>query len=633
MRSLLSLSSFFVFSGLFLAGAMLPSQATAQTVQTNEYIYIGFEAEDHLNKDERWVTTTPSTPTEENDPDGNHSDQAGGSTYLELLPDIRVTHEDEFGPPTAFWGSGGQGPQADYEVDFPEPGRYYVHGRVYSTGTEDNGMHVGLNGQWPDSGQRMQFCTAQHRAWWWGSAQRDAGGNGSCGTEKTIWLDVPSAGIHTVSISAREDGFELDRLALMKDLSGNTRVCAPTTLTGVSCRNGSIESADGFVDLRVILSAEEIGADPDVEPPNPTEVVQGSNIKLTAIVENLDAFDTASDIVVTLSPVPGEWEMISMDSRCEADGDEFKCSLASLHPTAPNENESYVFIMQSLLDGDRRIDASLLSSDIDDAPANDVAATIVRVLPGDFVVPQQSDFELSMDTDKNQYETGESVALFVVIENVGEQADAVSFNLPIPSGLSLDTQSLPNECSYTTNVQCSFAELNASAFEMFNLNMAIEAAGIYSLSASINASLDVNAANDSDTDSFVASNPVEETTSSESSDTAGSTDEAETGTDGVGTTTSTFGGSDGGSSDEETFDGSDTSGGTTEGQTTVDTAGQSAGDTAGSDNSDTEDTVVATVDDLDSDTGALAHWFVMVMILMCLTRLYGLHQRKLVAIS
>jgi len=222
---MLSLSSFKnLFSLVVVLNILWMPQAIAQTVQTNEYIYIGIEAEDHISKDDRWVLTDPSTPAILEDPDGNHSDGAGGSKYLELLPDVRVTHEDEFGPPTAYWGQPGQGPGAEYLVDIPEPGRYYVHVRAYSTGTEDNGMHVGLNGQWPESGQRMQFCSAAKRAWWWGSAQRDAGGNGSCGIEKSIWLDVPTAGVHTFEISAREDGFEIDRVALIKDLSNNTRV-------------------------------------------------------------------------------------------------------------------------------------------------------------------------------------------------------------------------------------------------------------------------------------------------------------------------------------------------------------------------------------------------------------------------
>jgi len=246
---------------------LLGSHAShAQTVIESEYIYIGVEAEDAEYKNERWVLTEPGTPTLENDPDGNHSDQASGSQYLELLPDIRVTHDDPMGPPTAYWGQAGTGPDADYVVNFPEAGRYYVHARAYSTGTEDNGIHFGINGTWPVSGRKMQFCSAGKRAWWWSSAQRDAGGNGACGTEKTIWLDIEEPGEHTVSISAREDGFEIDRFALIKDLSNNTRICSPVNVYGVNCRNGSIGSADEIVDMQVRLRTELPDAGDEAQP-------------------------------------------------------------------------------------------------------------------------------------------------------------------------------------------------------------------------------------------------------------------------------------------------------------------------------------------------------------------------------
>ena len=619
------LPSSFILSSLLFAGALMPLHVNAQTVVTSEYIYIGFEAEDHITKDDRWVTTTPSTPTEENDPDGNHSDQAGGSTYLELLPDIRVTHEDEFGPPTAFWGSGGQGPGAEYLVDFPEPGRYYVHARVYSTGTEDNGMHIGINGSWPDSGQRMQFCTASKRAWTWGSAQRDAGGNGSCGTEKTIWIDVPSAGVHTFNISAREDGFELDRLALIKDLSGNTRVCSPTTLTGVNCKNGSIESADGFVDMRVLLSAETVGADPEVDQPIPTEVVQGEAINLTAVVENLDGFDTAHDIVLTLSPAPGDWNMVDIDSRCSAVGDEFECTLSQLHPTAPNENVSFVFTMQALVDGDRQINASILSSDMDDTPANDVTITTIRVLDGVAPVDTDTDLQLSMDTDYNEYETGDPVALAVTINNLGDNdATDVAFNLNIPSDLTLNALSLPNECTFDVQVECLFASIPASGNESFAVSMRADADGVQTLNATISSASDVNSTNNQDSDSFVVMEPVLEMNTDVSAADGGSAGEVTAG--------STSGNTDGVDTSAGNTDAA-TSAGDTDGQSTAGSDGTSAGDAGESDTAGQTDAATPVTSDSSSNSGALVHWFVLAMMLILLTRLYGRHQRQLIAIK
>ncbi len=655
------------FLPLLLLGVLLPQLVFAQTVRTDEYIYIGVEAEDHTRKNERWVTTTPTTPAVENDPDGNHSDQASGSTYLELLPDVRVTHEDTFGPPTAYWGRGGQGPDADYEVNFPEPGRYYVHVRAYSTGTEDNGLHVGIDGTWPDSGQRMQFCSASRRAWWWGSAQRDAGGNGSCGVEKTIWLDVDSAGIHKVSISAREDGFEIDRFALIKDLSENTRICSPQNISDVSCRNGSIENADGFVDLRVRLFAEAVGADPDVEPPNPVEVNEGSNITLTAKIENLDGFDTATDIVLTLSPVVGDWQIMAMDNRCIQEGDVFKCNLNQLHPTAPDENEPFVFTMRATNDGNLRIDASVFGAEADDTPGNDVAATIVKVIPG-----EPSDLKLVMNTDKSSYETGESVELNAVITNVSQiTANNVNFNLSVPAGLEIEAASLPAACSSGTQIVCSFDSINPAGNATINMELLVLAAGAHTLNGQVQASNDENETNNTESVSVTSTQPEVETTTEGSVDSGEATDggsdgntgpaatdggDATTGgvdtsagsTNGETTATSgdttgdgtTAGASDGttggvtdGATDGVTGSATDgTAGSVTDGMTDSTTDGTSEGMSEGMTDGATDTTTVATTSGNqtleDDDAGAINHWLLLLLAILFSTRFYGRHKRK-----
>ncbi len=586
---------------VLLLGAFVSPALHAQTVQTNDYIYIGFEAEDHIAKNERWVLTTPSTPTEENDPDGNHSDQASGSTYLELLPDIRVTHDDPFGPPLGYWGRGGEGPDADYEVNFPEPGRYYVHVRAYSTGTEDNGLHVGLNGQWPESGQRMQFCTASKRAWWWSSAQRDAGGNGSCGVEKSIWLDVDTAGTHTFSISAREDGFEIDRIALVKDLSGNTRVCTPVNIDGVNCQNGSIESADGFIDLRVRLESvsSDLELGPDEEAPNPTVVEQGKNVSLTALIENLDGFDTANNIVLTLSPSVGNWEMVDMDARCTADGDEFICTLDDLHPTAPNENAPFQFTLTALGTGDLRIDASVVGDEVDNTPSNDVAATVISTMGGEpVVVVFDTDVKLAMLTNKQQFETDESVQLSLIISNVGDvTADNVVFTSALPSGLSVNSASLPMECSYNDVLQCAYNSIDAAGSESVAIELIGDRASLYTLSGNVSVANELNSSNNIDSVSLLVKDPVVETTTEGSVDaTAGATTGASSGTTTGDTTT---GGSTAGTSD--------TGGGT--------------------------DLIGEPVEqEPEAEAGAMAHWFLLLLLVVVSTRLYGWHQRQRVAI-
>ncbi|WP_371397559.1 DUF5060 domain-containing protein [Fretibacter rubidus] len=133
------------------------------------------------------------------------------SGYTAIIPDTRLTHDDTLIPGENFSNQPGQMTIASYTVDFPMAGRYYVWVRTYSRGSEDNSVHVGLNGEWPKSGARMQFCPGRHK-WYWDNRQRTI--DDHCGVIGGIWIDVPSAGQHTVEFSMREDGFVMDAFYL-----------------------------------------------------------------------------------------------------------------------------------------------------------------------------------------------------------------------------------------------------------------------------------------------------------------------------------------------------------------------------------------------------------------------------------
>ena len=95
-----------------------------------------------------------------------------------------------------------------YQVLFNTPGTYWLWARAFTTTSEDNGLHVGLDGQWPESGQRMQW-TGHHGQWQWDSRQRT--NEVHTGVLGKIWLDVDKPGLHTITFSMREDGFEFDK--------------------------------------------------------------------------------------------------------------------------------------------------------------------------------------------------------------------------------------------------------------------------------------------------------------------------------------------------------------------------------------------------------------------------------------
>lgn len=188
-------------------------------VETNGYVFV--EAEDFKydnyptdSKVREWRKIRPGTKQTSGDPDPSHAATASGRAYLEALPDTRITHDDKLIKGTNFSDKPGKIALLGYPILFESPGRYYVWVRAYSSGTEDNGIHVGLNGEWPKSGQRMQWCEGKNK-WTWESKQRTKAVH--CGEPELIYLDVPSAGVHTVTFSLREDGFEFDAFVLSKE--------------------------------------------------------------------------------------------------------------------------------------------------------------------------------------------------------------------------------------------------------------------------------------------------------------------------------------------------------------------------------------------------------------------------------
>lgn len=161
-----------------------------------------------------YITKTGNTPEITPDGDENHADSASGGAYLEILPDTRRTHADKLTSGENFCNEAGKMAILIYPVRFSTPGRYYVWVRAYSTGSEDNGLHVGLDGQWPASGQRLQWCEGK-KSWRWESKQRTE--KVHCGEPYKIYLDIETAGLHTIEFSMREDGFEFDKWFMTLD--------------------------------------------------------------------------------------------------------------------------------------------------------------------------------------------------------------------------------------------------------------------------------------------------------------------------------------------------------------------------------------------------------------------------------
>lgn len=204
-----------IFSFLSLVVLCTACAPSIVATETGGYVYV--EAEDFKQVDKstarQWYKIKQGTrlPADLTDSDPNHAASASGGAYLEILPDTRTSHDDELKRGENFSNKPGEVGTISYPIRFTTPGRYYVWVRTFSTNSEDNSVHVGLNGEWPDSGQRLQWCDGRNE-WYWESKQRTK--EEHCGIEKMIYIDIPAPGIHTISFSMREDGFEFDAFVM-----------------------------------------------------------------------------------------------------------------------------------------------------------------------------------------------------------------------------------------------------------------------------------------------------------------------------------------------------------------------------------------------------------------------------------
>lgn len=213
-----------IFSCLFLllrfstgAAADLP-QATESESDKNVLVFqevdglLSVEAEDffmqtHADK-RRWhITTADQLPQIAPDGDPPHLKEASGKAYIEILPDTRRDHADQLVYGENISLNPGLIGVLYYHVYINTPGRYYVWGRIYSTNSEDNGLHVGIDGNWPASGQRMQWT--DKNVWAWASKQRTE--EKHYGEPHILYLDIDTPGSHVVMFSMREDGTEFDK--------------------------------------------------------------------------------------------------------------------------------------------------------------------------------------------------------------------------------------------------------------------------------------------------------------------------------------------------------------------------------------------------------------------------------------
>ena len=416
------------------------------------HVAIRVEAENFTGRTDQWYITTPDNiPTVTPDPDPPHFSTASSNGYMELLPDTRVTHDDTLTHGVNYWGDRVDGPSLKYMVQIPEPGRYYVYVKAYSTGLEDNGIHVGFDNQKPSTGKRIQLCSGKNK-WTWSSAQRVP--DNHCGVDKTIYLDIPNAGNHEIEFYAREDGFELDQFILLKDPDDGSQNCAVHE-DRIRCKNAQTGSVIGTYDVPITQTndgnitevpfVEPVTVDLDVDISVDTKNVRvGDEQNYIVKVNNKDNSDSATSVEVKII-LPDAVDFIS-SNNCTANGRNLSC----LYQEIPSQDEvTASFAARTNTTGTHRIDSTVTADQNDTNMGNNADAVDIEASPA---IPPY-DASLSIIPGTNIVGIDGSVTHLFLVSNVGLEpitnAQLQISSNTLSANIDLDT------CNSTTESTCT----------------------------------------------------------------------------------------------------------------------------------------------------------------------------------
>jgi len=413
---------------------------------------------------------------------------------MELLPDIRVTHNDDNIGGVTFWGNSGSGPRLEYTLDIPEPGRYIVWAKAFSTGTEDNGIHVGLNGEATPSGERIQWCGGKNN-WTWSSAQRVD--ENHCGVPKTIYLDIENAGNNNIVFYAREDGFEIDQFLLVKDTSNGSADCRPQANDQLRCRNTANGQHTGTYDIPVTVALNgnsisdppanlvKIDMDLDLDASRQTAVV-GDSIEYTVRLTNKGATYTATNVAVQIST--DSLLTFNGSSDCTTTGaTSIQCNPAEL---AAGSSTTMKFNLLVTREGSPRVDAQVSLDQTDNNPGNNAESVSITSSPA---IP---DFDGSISSLASPKAIGlvNSGAQTLSISNLGLQnISGATVELQADVAISLVADS--TSCNGTSPLVCTLEDIAPGATALLPVTVVPQMAGTATITSTLSVSGDEELAN------------------------------------------------------------------------------------------------------------------------------------------
>src|SRR5574340_667092 len=218
-----------------VAAAGAPAGTTPVFQEANGQVTFEAEQGTIINRTQQWVPQT-SAPG------------FSGAGYLTASPNTGVYYDSNYA---------GVAPEVQIKVNFRTAGTYYVWVRGYSTGPADDSVNVGIDGNPVSTGWRLSMFPAN--AWGWSSSVMDNVGRTT--------VSVSSAGVHTINVWMREDGFSIDKLVLSTDPNftptGLGPAVSPTDSTSpvlsLSTTNLAFTSSIGAVPATQTVAISNLG--------------------------------------------------------------------------------------------------------------------------------------------------------------------------------------------------------------------------------------------------------------------------------------------------------------------------------------------------------------------------------------
>ena len=97
-------------------------------------------------------------------------------------------------------------PRLDYKIKFAKAGKYRVWVRGYGKTDSDNSVHVGLDGKAVATSTRLGDWPTEE--WAWQNETKD---------NTNALIEIKEAGVRTLNLLMREDGFVADKILLTRD--------------------------------------------------------------------------------------------------------------------------------------------------------------------------------------------------------------------------------------------------------------------------------------------------------------------------------------------------------------------------------------------------------------------------------